>query len=306
MIAHKNMIKDIGRLLFWFPVRWCIQLMSFRFIYALGTLFGLLDYYASGRRCIFQMKHNLARTLGYGSKEAASIITRSLQHHSRNVMELIKYPQINKTNMFEIIDFEGMDRLDRALAKGKGVIMLTGHFGAKQILQVGFGCLGYPLTQLNYHMGRDEMTWVQKNISQKYRIDIENKIPVKFLSSNGFLGPAVRALLKNEILLVAGDGVGIKAHMKNGYRDIPFLGKEMLFPTGGYAMAKRTGAALLPVFAVRERHRHKIIIEPPIDTSTGEHGAMKQYVSAFERYVRRRPDLWEFWEEFEQSILLKN
>jgi KDO2-lipid IV(A) lauroyltransferase len=305
MLPHKNILKDIGRLLFWFPVRWTIQLMPFRFVYSLGTLFGMFDYYVSGRSCILRIKANLSRTLAYSSKKSDQIVKRNLQHHSRNVIELIKYPQINKENMSQIIRFKGLQHLDRELERGKGVILMTGHFGAKQILQVGLGLRGYPLTQLNYHMGSDEITWVQKNISQKYRIRIENKIPVKFISSQGFLGSAVKALLKNEVLLVAGDGIGIKAHMEKGYRSYPFLGRSMLFPTGAYAMAKRTGAGLVPVFAVREGHRHIIVVERPVDPCLAQDYATRQYIRILEQYVRQYPDLWEFWEEFEQGILIE-
>ena len=305
MIAHKNFIKDIGRLLFWFPVRWTIQLLPYRFVYSLGTLFGFFDYYASGRRCTSKMKKNLTLTLGCSRTKADQIIRQSFAHHSRNVLELINYPRINKANMSEIIRFNGIHYLDAELEKGKGVILLTGHFGAKQILQVGFGCLGYPLTQLNYHMGKDEITWVQKNISQKYRIRIENKLPVKFISSKKFLGPAVKALLKNEILLIAGDGIGIKNHMEKGYHSYPFLGRSMLFPTGSYRMAKRTGARILPVFALRKGHRHTIFVEPPIESCLGEQEAIRRYIKILERYVYRYPGLWEFWEEFEQGVLIE-
>ncbi len=304
MIAHKNIVKDIGRLVFWFPVRWCLKLMSFRSVYAFGTLSGTLDYFFSGKKCIIKMKKNLQDTLGCTSLKADRIIRHSFQHHSRNVMELIKYPQIRRQNISDIVNFEGLEYLGQELDKGRGVIMLTGHFGAKQILQVAFGLMGYSLTQIHYHMQSEELTWVQKNISQKYRIKIENKIPVKFLSSKGFLRSAIKALRRNEILLIAGDGIGIKEHMDRGYKPFPFLGRSMLFPTGSIKMAKFTKSSLLPVFALRQKHRHKVIIEPPVNTELGNNDVLKQYIAILEKYVRREPSLWEFWEEFEQGLLM--
>lgn len=305
MIAHKNIIKDIGRLLFWFPVRWCIQLMPFQFVYALGTVLGNLDYYLSGRQCIEKMKANLIETLGYSQSKADRIIRRNLQYHSRNVLELIKYPQINSKNMGDFIDFKGIEYLDQELAKGKGVILMTAHFGAKQILQVGLGHLGYPLTQLHYHMKCKELTWTQKNVSQKQRIYIENKLPVNFLSSKGFLGSAVKRLKKNQILLLAGDGIGLKRHMNKGYHPFNFLGRTMLFPTGSLSIAEFTGSAILPIFALRDKHRHRIIMEPPLDIENGYHlDVLKQFIIILEKYVRTYPSLWEFWEEFEPGMLI--
>ncbi|MDL1967664.1 MAG: lysophospholipid acyltransferase family protein [Deltaproteobacteria bacterium] len=305
MLAHKNIIKDIGRLFFWFPVRWGVKLMSFPVVYSLGTLLGNLDYYSSGRQCIERMKTNLIETLGYSQSKADRIIKQNLQHHSRNVLEFIKYPQINSKNMGNFINFKGIEYLDQELAKGNGVILMTAHFGAKQILQVGLGHLGYPLTQLHYHMKRQELTWVQKNVSQKQRIFIENKLPVNFLSSKGFLGSAVKRLKKNQILLLTGDGIGLKQHMDKGYHSFNFLGRTMLFPTGSIAIAKFTGSAILPIFAIRNKHRHRIIIESPLDVENGDYfDVMKQYIRILEKYIRTYPSLWEFWEEFEPGVLI--
>ncbi|SLM30395.1 hypothetical protein MTBBW1_2200049 [Desulfamplus magnetovallimortis] len=305
MIAHKNIIKDVGRLVFWFPVRWCINMMSFRAVYTFGTFLGILDYYISGRSCVEKMKKNIMQTLGYSKDKASMIVLQSLQNHSRNVMELIKYPQINKKNFSENVELKGIEYLDSALKKGNGVIMLTGHFGAKQILQVAFGLLGYPLIQLNYHMESEELSWVQKNVSQKYRLQIEDKIPVRFISSKGSLMSAVKALKRNEILLIAGDGIGIKEHMSKGYKSFPFLGRTMLFPAGSVGMAKFTKAALLPVFAMRNKHRHKIIIESPIDAELETDDALRKYIRILEKYVYLEPSMWEFWEEFEQGLLIE-
>ena len=252
-----------------------------------------------------KMKMNMHIALGYNQTKTARLIKESLQHHCSNVLEFIKYPQINSKNMGDFIDFKGIEYLDQELAKGKGVILMTAHFGAKQILQVGLGHLGYPLTQLHYHMKRKELTWTQKNVSQKQRIYIENKLPVNFLSSKGFLGSAVKRLKKNQILLLAGDGIGLKRHMNKGYHPFNFLGRTMLFPTGSLSIAEFTGSAILPIFAVRNKHRHRIIIEPPLDVENGDHfDVMKQYIRILEKYVRNYPSLWEFWEEFEPGMLI--
>jgi len=304
MIPHKNIAKDIGRLFFWFPLRWCVQTMSFHSIYNIGTILGRFDYYLSGKFCIDKMKVNLMETLGCGPSKADRIIRQNFQHHSRNVLELIKYPRINKKNMSDIIDFEGIRYLDRELEKGNGVILLTAHFGAKQILQVGLGLLGYPLTQIHYHMKSEELTWVQKNISQKQRIKIESTIPVNFVSSQVYLGSVIKLLKKNQILLLGGDGIGIKEHMGKRYQPFPFLGRSMLFPTGSISMAKLTQSAILPVFAIRQKHRHKIIIEPPINLDLKDNDALQKYIIILEKYVRREPELWELWEEFGNGILI--
>ena len=128
---------------------------------------------------------------------------------------------------------------------------------------------------------------------------------VKFISSKGYLGSAVKKLKKNEILIIAGDGIGLKQHMDKSYHSFNFLGRTMLFPTGSIAMAKLTGSPILPIFAIRDKHRHRIIIEPPLDMKDRNNFEIqKQYIRILERYIRTYPALWEFWEEFEPGILI--
>lgn len=133
---------------------------------------------------------------------------------------------------------------------------------------------------------------------------IEDKIPVRFVSSQGFLVSAVKSLKKNQILLIAGDGIGIKKYMDKGYRSFPFLGRSMLFPTGSTAIARMAKSSILPVFAVRKKHRHTIVIAP-IDQSLGDDDALRQYIQTLEKYIRMEPALWEFWEEFEEGMLIE-
>lgn len=304
MIVHKNMIKDAGRVLFWYPLRWMVERISLRAVYSLGTLVGAVDYYASGKKGVSRMKTNLTDTFGVSGTQVDRIVMESLQNHSRNVLEMIKYPQMTAGNTSGIIRFDGLAHLDRALENKKGVVLVTGHFGAKQVLQLGLGLAGYSLTQINYHMKENELTWVQKNVSQRQRIRIEQAMPVRFVSANAFLGSAVKSLKKNKILLIGGDGIGVKKYMGKGYKRFEFLGRQMRFPTGAVALAKWTGAAMLPVFDLRDRFRHTIVIERPIDPKLSHDDMLRHYIRYLERYVRRDPPLWEFWEEFDRDTLI--
>ena len=251
------------------------------------------------------MVKNISQSFGYDEKEARRMIKNNLQNHCRNVLEFIKYPQLNRENIANFLSFEDLEFLDKELAKGKGVILVTSHFGAKQLLQVGLGLRGYKLNQIYYHMSHNELTFIQKNVSQKQRQKIEEKIPAKFIPVNGFLRSAYNCLKKNEILVIAADGIGLPEHMDKGYAPFSFLGKRVLFPSNILSLAKRTGASVVPIFVIREGIRHKIVIEPAIEVkSKSIEDAFKEFVKILERYVLKYPFLWEFWEEFEEGNLI--
>lgn len=281
--------------------------MPFSAIYWTGGVLGDIDYFLSGRARTERMVKNISQVFNNDAKKAKKMIRNNLKNHCRTVLEFMKYPKINRANLGDVVSFDGLELLDAELNKGCGVILSTAHFGAKQLLQVALGHKGYPINQINYHMSRGELSFIQKNVSQKQRMMIEEKIPTTFFSAKGFLRSAYKCLKNNEVLIIAWDGSGLKEYMDKSFLPFDFLGKKMLFPTGPASMAKRTGASMIPVFVVRNKSRHKIVLEPQIDMrklTTIE--AVKQYIKVFEKYVLRYPSLWELWEEFEEGFLLQN
>lgn len=279
--------------------------VPFTVIYWLGGILGYIDYLLSSGQRLRKMSANISGALGYGKKEARMAVLQNLQNHLRDVLELTKYPQVSGKTISSIVHFKGIDYLEMELKKGKGVILVTAHFGAKQLLQVGLGLNGYRVNQIHYHMSSQELSWIQKYISQRQRVRIEKQIPATFIPAKGFLRPIYECLERNQVLIIAGDGIGIREHMDKSYLPFNFLGKKMLFPTGMVGLAKQTGASIVPVFTVRENKRHGIVFEPPIDiTGAEDMTPVVEYIRLLEKYIRRYPSLWEFWEEFEEGNLI--
>lgn len=305
MIAHKDIIKDCGRIVFWFPLRWIVQRMPLHLVSQIAAWLGILDYLISDPKRILRMSSNISSALGVTAQDAQRIVRQNLKMHMHNNLELMRYPKTSRSEIDDFVAFEWLERLDLALQKGKGVILLTAHFGAKQLLQVVLGRSGYTVNQINYHMHRDELTFIQKYVAQRQRIKIESQIPANFISANGFLRPAYKCLQDNQVLIMAGDGAGLKNHIDRSYRSFSIFNKQMFFPKGSVAMAQRNGSALIPVFVVREKRVHRIVFEAPLNPVKGqETEAIASYVKLLERYIREYPWLWEFWEEFDESVLI--
>jgi len=305
MIAHKHIVKDLGRILFWFPLRWMVQMTPMHLVYRVGGWLGELDYRISGSGRISRMRGNIISALGLSGSDARRIVRQNLKLHMRNNLELMKYPKISRSQLHGFMTFVHRERLDEALRGGNGVIVMTAHFGAKQLLQIALGLHGYPANQIHYHMGHDELTFVQKYVAQCQRVKIEEKIPAKFIPANGFLRSAFKCLRSNQVLIMAGDGIGLKHHMDKSYQPFDFLGRRMRFPNGPAAIARRTQAALLPAFVVRRGVDHRIVFERPLKVSRERDAdTTTAYVRLLEGYVRQHPRQWEYWEEFDENVLL--
>ncbi|MBU2578200.1 lysophospholipid acyltransferase family protein [Patescibacteria group bacterium] len=307
MIPHKNIIKDLGRIFFWYPLRMIVQAAPLNVAYLIGGLLGGLDYHVSNQKRVAKMSSNISLALGVTTREANRIVQKNLKMHMRNNLEFIKYPKFSKNTVEESITFKNIDRLDTALQRGKGVIMLTAHFGAKQLLQIALALKGYPINQIHYHMQSGELSFIQKHVAQRHRIKIEAQIPVNFIPANGFLRTGFKCLKDNQVLIMAGDGIGLKQHMNKSYCPFDIFGKQMLFPIGPAAMTRRTGAVLLPAFVVRQKMSHHIIFEPPLEVgSKKDQNVTADYVKLLEGHIRQNPWQWEFWEELSDTLLFRN
>lgn len=304
MIAGSSRLKDGARLIFWFPVRWMIQLLPFRAAYLFGGILGDMDYLLSGRQRILSMARNIASALGIPMEPARRIVRQNLRNHLRNTLELIKYPGLNRDSIQPYLTFQGLAHLEKAMGQGRGVVLMTAHFGAKQFLQVALGLEGYPLNQINYHMNGSRLSPVQIRISQRQRIAIEDALPIHFISAGKFLRPVFDCLKNKEILIIAGDGSGIRSMMNSSYLPFDFLGARMKFPTLIVRLARKTGSPILPTFVFRKGAAHTVAFFPPLDTRTlDDQVVLKDYICLLERHIGTHPSLWEFWEEFTEDNL---
>jgi len=296
----------MGRILFWYPLRWIVQASPNRLIYFIAKQLGGVDFFLSKSERIDKMVGNISSALDVSEREARTIVRQNLTMNICNNLELMTYPSITQDKIDDIAAFENRDLLDRELEKGKGVVLLTAHLGTKQLLQIILGVCGYPVNQIHYHMGREELSFIQKNVAQRQRKKIESKIPIRFIPAKSFLRPVIQCLRDNQILLMAGDGIGLKDHMDNSYLPFNIFGKPMRFPVGPASVALKTGASLLPAFAVRQKKGHKIIFEPPLTVTKDINKVTAAFVGRLEEYIRQYPGQWEYWEEFEKGFLLED
>jgi hypothetical protein len=92
--------------------------------------------------------------------------------------------------------------------------------------------------------------------------ELEQSLPAKFIYTRKTLLPVIRALRKNELVAIAVDGLAGQNRV-----EVTVHGRQVSFSTGPVAIAKRTGAVVLPVFVLRRKsaYQHKVIIDPPLE-----------------------------------------
>jgi KDO2-lipid IV(A) lauroyltransferase len=119
---------------------------------------------------------------------------------------------------------------------------------------------------------------------------VRESLGVTVLAADGSGRRIYRRLCRGCPVGLATDRVfGAGAASGRGRRSAPFLGGRRWFPSAGMDLARRAGAALLPVFMLRRSGGYVIKIYPPLPESGDPVAA---FARVLEQEILRQPDQW--------------
>jgi KDO2-lipid IV(A) lauroyltransferase len=208
----------------------------------------------------------------------------SLKTFVTGLAEFARLPLVGEAWCAEHVRVRGVEHLDRALAAGRGAVLVTGHFGSWEVTGRVLVLLGYPVSYL---------VGAQRN---RLVLDLMNRIRrrcgIEVIEQHRLLG-AARALRANRFVAMLSDQ---DAGPKGVFVD--FMGEPASTPRGAARLAILAGAPIIPGFIVGTgAGRHHVVIEPPIyPPARACEGAVKDLTQAYTRviesYVRRYPGQW--------------
>ena len=184
---------------------------------------------------------------------------------------------------------KGEPIIQKALARGKGVILLSAHIGNWEFGGAMMRLSDYPLAVVALpHNTSATNTLVN-------RLREEKGIHVIEVDESPFSSIAIlNHLRQNGVVAMVGD----RDFFGNG-KQIEFFGKKIRFPIGPVAIALASGAAVIPAFVLKQPDgRYFGILEDEIPLS--KNGNRKDMIEknlvkiarVFETYIRRYPDQW--------------
>ncbi len=201
------------------------------------------------------------------------------------------------------VALDGREHLDAALAAGRGAVLWVAHFcfnalAAKKALDSA----GY----LAWHISRPEHGF------SKSRLGIATVNRIRVRAELAHLGGRIvidrdrpmAATLAAQRLLKRNGIVSITAGAWEGQRlaEIDLLGGKLELAVGAPGLARLSGAALLPVFAVRgDDCALRVAVEPPIaierggDADASLQDAARRFGERLEPWIRRHPAQWRDW-----------
>lgn len=309
MVTHENWLRDIFRLIVWYPLRWLIGISPVNFAFAIFRQMGRLHYLSSGNKCN-AVAGNMALALGNGSFNK-KLVQQYFETHYINQLFVFLLPKFDKHNIKGIHVFQNLEILEAELSKKRGCILLHAHFGPVHLPLFHFALKGFPVMQVGYLREPENLSFIGKKVSFRLREKCEQIIPASIIQANRFLRPAFEHLKNNGLLMMTGDGAG-RGEFIGRFEPFSFLGKKMLFPIGPFVLASKTDSDIIPVFTIKNSSGtgYITIIEKPILVGKTEkdysmHIAnTAKFVKIFESYVKEYPYHWHFWDEFSKGMLV--
>ncbi len=220
--------------------------------------------------------------------ERRRLIRRMYRNLGRMTAEFAHFPHLTRENISRVIVYDGFENYAEALQRGRGVLFLTGHVGAWELAAFAHSVYGHPLNVVIRALDNPLLN----DLVNRYRALGGNRIIDKREFLRGFL----EALKRNE-------AVGILMDQNSSEQEgafVDFFGVPACTNTGIARIALRTGAAVVPGFALwdEERGRYRLRFDPPLElVRTGDERAdiaanTQLFTSALERHIRRHPDQW--------------
>ncbi|MBS0365419.1 MAG: LpxL/LpxP family Kdo(2)-lipid IV(A) lauroyl/palmitoleoyl acyltransferase [Proteobacteria bacterium] len=233
-------------------VLWLISLLPFRLLPPTGRALGAvlrrlpISFASTARRNIELCLPEL------GPRERGQLLRA---HFASLGMALLEIPLawwITPRRLAELVRIEGAEHIQAALARGRGVILLTAHFTTMEMAGRALASI-IPVRFLYRRPKNEALAWALQRFRTKY-----GSAPIPKDDIRAFIA----TLKDNQCVWYAPD----QSYRNKGAQMVPMFGIPAATNTLTSRLARMTGAAVLPYFLHRlpDGSGYRAVIHPPL------------------------------------------
>ena len=223
-----------------------------------------------------------------GTAEHERILRGVYRHLGWQLVEFCRMPRYTLEGLRDWAGVEGHEHYERAAARGKGVLVITGHLGAWELSSFYHSLMGYPMGMVIRRL--------------------DNRL------LDGYVN-GIRCMYGNQVIHKDDFGRGLLLAMREGRTVgilmdtnmtppqgafVDYFGRKACTGTGLAHIARKTGAAVLPGFMLWEKEQKKYVLHfgPEVEIPHTDDVAADilegtaRCTQAIEHWVRRYPDQW--------------
>jgi KDO2-lipid IV(A) lauroyltransferase len=281
-----NLRYQLERFGFWLA-RLLARLFPRSALMKLASGFGNLAYRLDKRHRLVAIENFQAAFPGATKNEAGNVIRKTYRFFARYLFDMLACIPLIPAERFQSFEFEGVEHLEAAYRRGKGVILFGGHFGAWELMALAHGARGWPLELVVRRLDNPYL----ESLLEKLRTSTGNEIIDK---KQGFR-PMLRALRE-------GKGIAVLMDQNVSTEDrifVDFFGRPASTTPAVGLLKLKTDAALMAAYSFPlPGNRYRFVYSPPVDVAlTGNREEdvrriTQQCTRTIESFVTEHPECW--------------
>jgi KDO2-lipid IV(A) lauroyltransferase len=201
---------------------------------------------------------------------------------ARLIWIFARFPQFNSQNIHNLIRYEGLEHYLEAKKAGRGILFATAHFGNWELSAFSHALMTEPMHIMIRPL---DNRGVDRLVEDRRRLS-GNHLIVKWDGARAVL----RALHQNE-------AVGVLIDQNTSIQEgvfVDFFGIPACANTAFAKIAAKTGAAVIPGFAIWSEEERKYILKfhPPLEISGDATEDTRRLHAVLEGVIRDHPGQW--------------
>lgn len=252
-------------------------------------------YYAFRRREKRLIERNIVDMLSGKPDALVRSVTRNtfkgiFAHYYEKMFSA--YKTIDEIQRFvrRKVEIQNKELITDLLAQGKGVILVTAHWGAVEFIPWVLALSGLPVSVI--------LECQTKGLQQAL-IEKAKQVNAELISCTDSISifyRALQTLKQNRLLMTECDEVDTWRRRKS--RTIELFGKTLYFDNTLDVLAHRSGAPVVGVFLKRVSSSRYTLMCEPITTAAETGDTARSALTLWQKYVTENPEQWYQWKKW--------
>ncbi|HRJ27282.1 MAG TPA: lysophospholipid acyltransferase family protein [Fimbriimonadaceae bacterium] len=213
--------------------------------------------------------------------ERLLIAESTFEHFGRTTADFLRSWSRSEKEFEDSMSVNGVEHLEAALAQGRGVLLITGHFGNWERLSAWLSSRGYPLSVIARDANDSGLNSLVNSLREKPGTRVVPR------------GNSTRTILER---LKANELIGILPDQNSQEQIIPFFGHPAGTVMGPGVLHERTGAPVVCCWCVYvSPGNYQMWFEPALEAERTEikgEGMMRAIHHSLEAVISAHPEQW--------------